>query len=432
MRRWWAVLLLAVALRAETPGQLLRRVQQRVVENVDRLPRYTCRQEVTRAYHEAAGPLPRKRNCDDTLATLRGNTASLGRLMAEDRLRLDVAVSQGEEIHSWAGADRFASRGLSAIVGAGPVGTGDFGSFTISLFVQGSAQFHLEGERTVNGRRLMEYGYRVPRSTSRYTVRAGQGSAVTGYSGLIWVDPKTASLVRLVVRTDELPEASGLCAADSTIDYQQARIGQADFLLPRETRLRMIGLQGAQWSENVVRYSGCREWLAESSVRFDESPSTGAEPATPFSEPLPPGLAVKAQLDAAIDLTTAAAGDPIRAVVTSPVRDKAGREWVPAGAVLEGRLVRVEQRHQPQRLMNVGLRFHLLRSGAERRPFHADAEMKEELPRGGSGLRQRGMTLGPPTGGVCALRVQGQPVLRKGHETTWVTTAPRDGDELSP
>jgi hypothetical protein len=46
-----------------------------------------------------------------------------------DRLKLDVTVSQGAEIFSWAGAQAFPSEDVEKIAGSGMTGTGDFGPF---------------------------------------------------------------------------------------------------------------------------------------------------------------------------------------------------------------------------------------------------------------------------------------------------------------
>jgi hypothetical protein len=48
-------------------------------------------------------------------------------LYLTDRLHLDVKVSHGNEIGSWAGASQFDSRSIFDLVGTGPFGTGTLG-----------------------------------------------------------------------------------------------------------------------------------------------------------------------------------------------------------------------------------------------------------------------------------------------------------------
>jgi hypothetical protein len=50
----------------------------------------------------------------------------------------------------------------------------------------------------------------------------------------------------------------------------------------------------------------------------------------------------RARIVTSIDSNSAAAGDPIEAVLLSPIRGKDGKEWAPAGTRLQGRLLGLE------------------------------------------------------------------------------------------
>ncbi len=57
-----------------------------------------------------------------------------------DRLRLDVAVSEGNEIFSWHGGSKFSSAGVNGVVKSGPISSGSFvGYLRNILFTQGVA-----------------------------------------------------------------------------------------------------------------------------------------------------------------------------------------------------------------------------------------------------------------------------------------------------
>jgi len=83
-------------------------------------------------------------------------------------LRFDVAIGVSHEVfgvsnemYSWAGDYQFHDRGLLDLARQGAISTGTFSSFLVSLFEQDRASFSYNGDRTVDGRLLSEYGFRV-------------------------------------------------------------------------------------------------------------------------------------------------------------------------------------------------------------------------------------------------------------------------------
>src|ERR1700734_3420287 len=89
----------------QDPRDLLVGVRNKVVQTVDKLPRYMCTQTIDRSQYEPT--LGRSgASCDDLAARKKSGQSRL-RLSESDRLRLDVAVADTNEIYSWVGEDRF-------------------------------------------------------------------------------------------------------------------------------------------------------------------------------------------------------------------------------------------------------------------------------------------------------------------------------------
>lgn len=113
---------------------LLNRTRAQVVASLRHLPKYTCVQTVRR-FRFQTGAHAKLQGC--------GGAADLDALPLalywSDRARLDVTVSQGEEIFSWAGARKFETGPIDKIVGGGMTGTGDFGPFLMSVFTGAAA-----------------------------------------------------------------------------------------------------------------------------------------------------------------------------------------------------------------------------------------------------------------------------------------------------
>ena len=337
------------------PVEVLRRAVAKVAATRKTLPNYTCVQTVTRHYFRpAAATLSRA--CSVVIEERRQPTLDMVlRPQYTDRLRLDVAMIEHREIFSWVGASKFSEGEIDSVVPEGPISTGGFGGFLLSVFSADIADFHFVRSLVAdNGRGLMEYAYRVPAAESHYKLKLQRGNLwfYTAYHGTFQVDPATDDVVRLEVDTDELPIATGSCVTLSSIDYATVRIGDSRFMLPSLMRQRWVDPWGNE-VENKTVFNSCREYKGESTVTF--FPEEGADAAGSPNRPQAPALPVPPDLSFAFTLTTpiavdtAAAGDTFRGKLTEPLRDSRHRVLAPKGAEVEGRLVEVAAFYRPPR-----------------------------------------------------------------------------------
>ena len=91
-----------------------------------------------------------------------------------------------------------------------------------------------------------------------------------------------------------------------------------------ESRLRIVQTDGGE-SENRTVFSGCHEFLGESNITFGPPPDAPAlkTDRSPALDALiiPQGLRFRVALTQSIDVATAAAGDPVKAQLLTPIRD---------------------------------------------------------------------------------------------------------------
>jgi hypothetical protein len=311
------------------PVTLLNQARAKVIENIERLPKYTCVQTVHRSRFENL-PAVEVRGCGYVQ-----DSSFERRLMLfwTDRFKLDVTVSEGREIFSWVGAQRFLSDDVDNIVGGGMTGTGDFGPFLMGIFSSTAPADQYLGIEQEKGRDFAVYGYRIPLAASHYQVRVGrrpQDLANMAYEGKFWIDPETAELSRMTIEVPRPPQESRICRVETTIDYRRAAIGGADFLLPQLTVLRMWDAAGER-HDNRIEYDACREFQTESVFRTDLGPSTGesAVPMTPVV--IPAGITVKIALHSKIDSETSFAGDAIEGRLVNAIKDRKGNILAPGG-----------------------------------------------------------------------------------------------------
>jgi hypothetical protein len=339
----------------EDPVTVLMHLRDRIGDQGNRIPNHTCIETVERATY-LAPPGPQPKSCDALLGRWKpSDVPKLQRLDITDRLRLDVGISNGHEIYSWAGAKQFSESEIYDFVPEGAIGTGSFASLLLSLFESPNPQFSFDGEAEIGGRRLFEYSFLKPQADSHYRIRAGSGWVFSGYTAVLLVDMQTGDLARLTIRTDELPFGTSLCELGTTLDYRRLQLSGGDYLLPSATIQRFIGRDGAE-GENRIGFTSCRVFQGESKVEFgklapDPDPPASAAPAPTA---LVPGLAVSVDLAEAIDTASAAAGDRVEGRLA---RSVAG---IPAGAHVEGRLLEVWRRHSDRPDIRIALRWETL------------------------------------------------------------------------
>jgi hypothetical protein len=414
---------------ADSVAQLLfNKVRAGVVENVNNFPRYTCVQTVTRSQFELPGL---GNTCANLVAAHSRNSADR-RLRWHDRLRLDVAVGEHSEMFSWAGASKFEGGDVSQLVGRGATGSGEFGSFLASIFGGDAEDFVYRGLRDTPLGRLASFDFNVPLAKSHYRYSSGTNAYSTvAYKGSFFGDPDTGDLRKLELEAVDFP-SHDVCHIADAIEYTRTTIGPNSFVLPKSSTMDVI-YQNATESLNETMYSGCREYVGESTIRFDvdENGNTAESAAKREGlKPLPPKTRLRVRISPPVDSSTAAAGDSITGVIDAQVKDK-GEVLVRVGDKLHGRLLRLEQTMGANPRWIVAILFETLeRSGIEQPVnLHAvDDGDRTPLPpsrigrgysspvTGGSLTSER-----PAGGGIFSFIEFGNLVLGQKFESEWET-----------
>jgi len=200
------------------------------------------------------------------------------------------------------------------------------------------------------------------------------------------LDPRSADLVELVVRTAELPIETQACRAVSKIDYERINVHGGKALIPRETNLRTIYRDGGEAS-STTSYSGCHEYNGKAVLRFD-SPEANSmnsdlktESVTPIAPvgPFPTGLKFDCRIVTPIDSETPA-GRQIEAVLLSPIFDEDGAILAPGGAHVDGRLVHLGQHMGKPSYFDIGVRLESVDVNGVKVPLYATLRNQAEPP----------------------------------------------------
>lgn len=353
------VLVLSSIVRANDESQaLLDRFLAAIKTELNRLPNCVCAQTVERFERGSAEQAWKK----------------------IDTLRLEVALTSESEVYARAGARRFERRSLADMIGKGTVSTGQYGMMAKHVFLMPGARFGWRGETERDGRRAHEFFYEVAHGQSSYKVRAGSIEAVVGFQGSFWLDAATLDLIRLEAQAFDISPALGLSEVNTTLTYGRITVRGESFQAPVAATLTVVGTDGLEHL-NRMRLGDCKVFQAESSLREEVTEVPSPKPA---AVALPSQAVLELTLDAPLDPATADPGQPVRAKVSRAVTD-GERVVIPQGAIVLGRVTRVEKRTVPFPLYEVGIEFQAIELIDQRLPL--SATMLEAGPAAGL-LRQ--------------------------------------------
>ena len=357
---------------------------------------------------------------------------SLGRddlvLQRTDRLRLTIKISQGVEIGSWPDS-QFSGRSIFDFIGGGPYETGMLGALISDIFVNGGASYRYLGEETATGTQLSAFSYQVPLGSSHYQVKSGSNWMATQFAGTFWLDSTTLDVKRLTAQAPELPPQTGACEAETSVDYHKVHVGTGEYLLPRQSSLRLV-MQDDSEIQSTLVYSDCREYVGESTIHFDQVPAVGeTKGAQVPATPLPEGLSLSLVLTSPIDTDTTAAGDIVRAKVRTSVRAPQSKMvLVPAGAMVQGRIIQMQHWLNKPRHFTISILLERLEVGGLSRPLYAKIDTYSDLF-GSTTIARTPVGLSPLGAAFQFTTDKNRYRVPAGYKSNWVTVAPPLGDE---
>jgi hypothetical protein len=396
------LLLLALAAAADPnpDGALFNQARSNMAQILISQPNYTCLETIDRSER----PKPN------------------GKFKDIDSLRFEVAYVDKRELYAWPGSKKFDETDLLDMVPEGSaIATGAFAGHAQYLFRYNIATVKIGGWIIEEGKRYARYPFNVPQNLSHYAMmRSRKDSEVVAYSGEIWVEPETARVSKIIIHADAIPKRLEIQSTLTVIEYASAKIGEREFWLPYRSTEELTSV-GGRTERNVTRFSGCRAFSGESTLRFDDVPIDN----TPAPQPikvleLPQGLWFEIQVDEAIDSTKLHIGDPLPATLASDIKQK-GELLFPKGSAVELRIVHIRRMTDM-----IGLDFavgEVTSSTASARLYAVPSPSPRTRMAAQSATPQ--VQSDPRRPGLGTFYLRGSRiVLRKGFRSVWTTVAP--------
>jgi hypothetical protein len=386
--------------RSELPRDLLDLVaiKQKVRQSLTKLPDYTCLQTLERSTRlkESAPFKP------------------------VDTLRVEILFSGSREYRAWPGSRNFDEDDAPKVM-SGMSSNGEFATHAKGVFVNNTAQITYAGEEVFRGRRALRYSYRLPFLVSGWTLSFSGQKGTVGEHGIFLADAESFDLLRLEIVAEDIPPSIPIASAMVGIEYGRVQIGASQISLPETAELLVIDLSGRQ-SRNRMAFTQCRNYHAESTVRFEEAPRVGLtiDQNAVIEIQLPANLPLELRLESPIDSRSAMEGDFVMARVNTDAKLN-GVVVVPKGALVKGRIRRMESYSEPVASWIVGVEFSEVEFDNKRAEFLGHLDRMDEVPGLSWSLES---STGPELPGVSVFRIEGKRVqLHAGLRMTWHTLA---------
>jgi hypothetical protein len=174
---------------------------------------------------------------------------------------------------------------------------------------------------------------------------------------------------------------------------------------------------------NDTRYSDCREYVSQSTLRFDNPDETGGAAASKAPlQPLPPRTRLLIGLSKPVNTETAAAGDAVEGVL---LRDAIDTRLVTVARTndrVHGRILRLQQYLDAPPRWVVAIRFDTIeRNGMERPMALTPVDDGDRSVQGLHGSLPPGVLQRPAGAGVFFFNGYGNIVLDQNFHSEWET-----------
>jgi hypothetical protein len=229
---------------------LIRRAADTALDFTEKLPNYVC-QELMSRYESTTKPVS---------------------WHALDVVGMEVVYQdQKEDYRKITLNGRAVNKKLEELGGAWS--TGEFGTVLIDLFApQTAADFHYQRDSRMGGVLTKEYSFNVTHANSHWTIHMGSQQYDPAYKGSVWIDPKTARVMRIEMQAYGFPTDFESDDVESATDYEYVRLGDAQqYLLPVHAETLSCQRGTPYCSRNTIDFRNYKKYTGESSITFGDA-----------------------------------------------------------------------------------------------------------------------------------------------------------------
>ena len=155
---------------------------------------------------------------------------------------------------------------------SGAWSTGEFGTILGNLFApQSATEFKYIQEDNILHRTASVFDFKVLRVRSSWKIWVPGQYVVPQYKGSVWIDNKTAQVLRIEMQAKEIPEAFPEISVETAVDYDTLTLGTADkFLLPVHAEALSCWRNSNECQRNAIEFRNYHKFEGESVIKFEQ------------------------------------------------------------------------------------------------------------------------------------------------------------------
>jgi hypothetical protein len=147
--------------------------------------------------------------------------------------------------------------------------TGEFGSALHSLFdPETQALFKFRTNTTLGGFSTAVYDLAVSAELSDWRITAGSQMIMTAYTGRIWIDRESGSVLRIEKKAVDIPAAFPYQQLQSAVDYGPVMLPAGRYFLPARAE-NLSCNDPRSCSRNAIEFRNYHKYVGESSITYD-------------------------------------------------------------------------------------------------------------------------------------------------------------------
>ena len=221
------------------PASLIERARQAAFEFSEKLPDYICEELMSRYSQQGRDKMPL------------------------DVVSAEIIYDNGQESYRNVKInDRPTNEGLEEVGGAWS--SGEFASTLLALFHPDTdTQFRSGGPSPISGVSAQVYDFQVRSEKSHWILSANSRTLTAAYSGSIWIDPKTARVLRIEMQARNIPSDFPMDWVESAVDYSYVTIDGTSFLLPVHAESLGCERDSKVCSHNIIDFRNYHEFKVD-------------------------------------------------------------------------------------------------------------------------------------------------------------------------
>jgi hypothetical protein len=219
---------------------LIERAREAAFEFSEKLPNFICEEFMSRS-------------------TKRGRE----REMPLDVVSAEIIYDKAQESYRNVKIDGHSTAQSLQEIG-GSWSTGEFASTLLELFhPDTNAQFRSGGASPISGFSAQVYDFQVRSENSHWRLQSGSQILAAAYGGSVWVDPKTARVLRIEMQARSIPSDFPMDTVESAVDYSYVVIGGTSVLLPVHAESLGCERGTSNCSHNIINFRNYHEYTVD-------------------------------------------------------------------------------------------------------------------------------------------------------------------------